>query len=96
MSASRAIAATPHGNALPTPDGRSPLIAPAGAPHRWQNFAPGVSGARQLPHTAPARGAPQLAQNFPVADAPQDGHATVPPDDDGEGGGPGVVMGVEI
>lgn len=34
-----------------------------------------MSGARQLEHEAPARGAPHSAQNFPVDAAPQDGQA---------------------
>jgi hypothetical protein len=39
-------------------------------------LAPGVSGARQAEHAAPARGAPQLAQNFPDAAEPQEGQVT--------------------
>jgi hypothetical protein len=46
---------------------------PAGVPHRWQKRAPGVSGAAQLPQTAPASAVPQLEQKRPVAAAPQDG-----------------------
>ena len=44
-------------------------VAPAGVPQRWQNFAPGVSDARQVEQTAPSSGAPQLAQKRPEAGA---------------------------
>ena len=71
--ANSAMAATAQGSTVPTPEGRSGW-APAGVPQRWQNFAPGVSAARQDVHAAPARGAPQVEQNFPAAAAPQDGH----------------------
>src|SRR5688500_13689912 len=75
IRASRAIAATAHGSAFPTPEDRSAAIVPAGVPHRWQNFAPGVRRARHVPHAAPCKGAPQFEQNFPVASAPQAGQA---------------------
>src|SRR5215472_3588203 len=73
MSATSAMAATAHGSAEPKP--RSPLtararasaLAPAGVPHRWQNFAPGVKAVPQATHSAPASGAPQFEQNFPDA-----------------------------
>jgi hypothetical protein len=42
-------------------------------PHRWQNFAPGLSGAAHDAQVAPASGEPQLAQYRPVAGAPQAG-----------------------
>jgi hypothetical protein len=50
-------------------------VAPAraGAPQRWQKFAPGVSGAEQFAHALPGSGAPQLEQNFPLAGAWQAG-----------------------
>lgn len=40
-------------------------------PQRWQNFAPGVSGAPQVEQVAPSSGAPQLAQKRPEAGAEQ-------------------------
>lgn len=51
------------------PEPNPTAAAEAGAPHLWQNFAPGVSAAPQLAQAAPASGAPQLEQNFPVEDA---------------------------
>ena len=48
-------------------------MAPAGVPQRWQNRAPGVSGAAQLAQVAPASAVPQLEQKRPVAAAPQEG-----------------------
>ena len=42
--------------------------AAAGVPQRWQNLAPGVNAVWQTAHCAPASGAPQLEQYFPVAD----------------------------
>jgi hypothetical protein len=79
--------ATAHGNAagkplasLPAP-GVAAAPIPAGVPHRWQNFAPGVSGTRHDAQTAPCRGAPQLAQNLPEAGAAQLGQVVE------EGGG---------
>jgi hypothetical protein len=59
----------------------------AGVPHRWQNLAPGVREAPQAPHVAPASGAPQLEQNFPLAGVPHDAHAAATPaggDESGE------------
>lgn len=90
------MAATAQGSALPTPDCRSPDIAPAGAPQRWQNFAPAVSGARHAPQTAPCSGAPQLAQNFPDAAAPHDGHVLAAVGWSGDGCDWGDVEGVVI
>ncbi|HSU94758.1 MAG TPA: hypothetical protein VLI43_13700 [Gemmatimonadaceae bacterium] len=52
--------------------------APAAVPQRWQNFAPGVRIVAQAAQRAPARGEPQLAQNCPLAAAPQPGHVTEP------------------
>ena len=46
-------------------------VAPATRPQRWQNFAPGVSGARQPPQSAPSTGAPHCAQNRPSTWAEQ-------------------------
>jgi len=51
-------------------------------PQRWQNFAPGVSGTRQVEQTAPSSGAPQLAQKRPEAGAEQLGQVV-----EGEAGG---------
>lgn len=48
----------------------------AGAPHRWQNFAPAEM---VLPHPGQAReamAAPQLLQNWPVPATPQAGQGT--------------------
>jgi hypothetical protein len=97
-SARSAIAATAHGRAFEPPSARPAAAAPAGVPQRWQNLAPGVRGARQDEHAAPASGAPQLAQNFPSATAPQDGHGA---DETGggvageAGEGEGEVIGVK-
>jgi hypothetical protein len=52
-------------------------VAPAAVPQRWQNFAPGDSGAAHEPHVAPAKGVPQFEQNLPVDAAPHDGHWVV-------------------
>lgn len=83
MIATMAIAATAHGStggacagvpacagdsATPPPNCAA-AAADAGAPHLWQNLAPGVSGAPQLAHAAPVSGAPQLEQNFPLEEA---------------------------
>src|SRR5687767_9421369 len=74
MSASSAIPATAQGSALPTPSARGVgAFSPTGVPHRWQNLAPGVSDARHVAHATPCSGVPQLAQNRPLASAPQDG-----------------------
>ncbi|MEP6991603.1 MAG: hypothetical protein ABJA80_11800 [bacterium] len=48
-------------------------VAPTGVPHRWQNFAPGVSGAAQVAHVAPSSAVPQLEQKRPADGSPQDG-----------------------
>ena len=70
INASSAMAATDQGKAVDIPVGRAAGL-PAGVPHRWQNLAPGVSGARQAAHAAPCRGAAQFAQKFPVPSVPQ-------------------------
>jgi hypothetical protein len=51
--------------------------APTGVPHRWQNFAPGVSDERQPAQVAPESDAPHEAQNWPAADAPHAGQVMV-------------------
>src|SRR5215831_4173264 len=72
MSATKAIAATPHGNA--DEKLRSSRAAwPAGVPHRWQNFAPGESAVPQAAQVTPTRAAPHAEQNLPFAAAPHDG-----------------------
>jgi len=47
-------------------------------------LAPGVSGAVHAAHVAPASGAAQFEQNFPVAAAPHAGH-NIPAFDAGGG-----------
>jgi hypothetical protein len=72
INATNAIAATPHGKA----DEKlrsSRAACPAGVPHRWQNFAPGVSCAPQDAQATPTIAAPQAEQNLPLAAAPHDG-----------------------
>ncbi|HET7551374.1 MAG TPA: hypothetical protein VFK04_08785 [Gemmatimonadaceae bacterium] len=82
--------ATAQGSAAGKPLGSACAVgvgaaaAPAGVPQRWQNFAPGVSGTRQVEQTAPSSGAPQLAQKRPDAGAAQLGQVV-------EGGAGGVV-----
>jgi hypothetical protein len=72
------MAATAQGITLPSPGARvEVLLVPAGVPQRWQKRAPGVSGAAQLAHAAPASAVPQLEQNRPVAAAPQVGQRAV-------------------
>jgi hypothetical protein len=71
------MAATAHGITLPSPGARAEPLVPAGVPQRWQKRAPGVSGAAQLAHAAPASAVPQLEQNRPVAAAPQVGQGAV-------------------
>jgi hypothetical protein len=72
INATNAIAATPHGKA--DEKLRSSRTAfPAAAPHRWQNFAPGVSCAPQDAQGTPTSTAPQAEQNLPLAAAPHDG-----------------------
>lgn len=46
------------------------VLAAAGLPHAWQNFAPAVMDAPHAPQVAPASGAEQLLQNRPEAGAP--------------------------
>src|ERR1019366_4658336 len=48
------------------------LLAPA--PHLWQNRAPVARGVPHVRHVAVPRGAPQAAQKFPLAGAPQREH----------------------
>jgi hypothetical protein len=72
INATRAIAATAHGN--DDEKLRSSRVAwLAGVPHRWQNFAPGVSCAPQDAQATPTTAAPQAEQNLPFAAAPHDG-----------------------
>src|ERR1700682_5506616 len=59
--ARKASAATIQGSEFVF-DPAADAAAPAGAPQRWQNFAPGLSSAEHEAHVAPARGVPQLAQ----------------------------------
>ena len=47
--------------------------APAGAPHSWQNFAPGVSPSPQTPQRASPTTAPHSVQKRPDAGVPHDG-----------------------
>ena len=81
MSATSAIAATLHGSALENERGScappaAGTTAPAGAPHLWQNFAPGASAVPHAAHVAPTRDAPQLEQNFPIEVSPHAEHLT--------------------
>lgn len=65
----------PAGGACQAPGAAAP--PETGVPQEPQNFAP---GARAVPHLAqarPWREAPQLLQNFPVAEAPHEGQLTV-------------------
>lgn len=71
-SARNASAATIHGSGL-VAAGRTAAPAVAGVPQRWQNLAPGESGAAHEVHVAPDSGAPQLAQKRPSAGAPHEG-----------------------
>lgn len=48
-----------------------PASAPTGVPQRWQNLAPGVSSAEQLPQVTPSIAAPHSAQYFPAEGWPQ-------------------------
>src|SRR5439155_19839752 len=57
--ATSAIPATGHGRTdekLRESEDCDEAPARAGVPHRWQYFAPGVSGASHAAHLAPARG----------------------------------------
>jgi hypothetical protein len=83
MSATSAIAATPQGSEVDNVVRGAVAAAPAGVPHRWQNLAPGVSGAEHAPHVAPASDAPQFEQNLPTVSAPQVGHFTAAAGADG-------------
>src|SRR5687767_11967497 len=68
------MAANAHGRAVAPRDSAPPAAgaaAPAARPQRWQNLAPGVSGARQPPQSAPSTGAPHCAQNRPSTWAEQ-------------------------
>lgn len=69
MSATSAMAATVHGSADAKLRGSSAAVADADVPHRWQNRAPGVSGAPHCTQSAPASEAPQFEQNLPDASA---------------------------
>src|SRR5829696_5547744 len=73
MSASRAMEATAQGSAAAPPRRSTglPRAAPTAVPQRWQNLAPAESADPHAAHTAPSRGTPQLAQNRPLAAAPQ-------------------------
>jgi len=73
MSDTSASAATAQGSTLANPPFDVADAAPAGAPQRWQKWAPVVSDAEQLPQVAPASAVPQLEQKRPLAAAPQDG-----------------------
>ena len=78
MSAHIAIRATAQGSgSRPTLGTVAGAWAPAGVPHRWQNFAPGVREVRHPPQVAPESDAPQEAQNWPDAEAPQAGQLMV-------------------
>ena len=73
VSETSASAATAQGSALAKPRDGAAAVAPAGVPQRWQKRAPGVSGAEQVAHEAPASAVPQLEQKRPVAGAPHEG-----------------------
>jgi hypothetical protein len=47
---------------------------PTGVPHRWQNFAPGESGALQAAHDDAVTGAPHSVQKRPLTAAPHLAH----------------------
>ena len=72
MSDTRAIPATAQGTADAKLRCAARLSAPAGAPQRWQNLAPGVNGALHEPQVAPASGAPQFEQKLPVETVPHE------------------------
>jgi hypothetical protein len=72
-TAQGSAAGKPLGSACAVTPAAGAAAAPAGVPQRWQNFAPGVSGTRQVEQTAPSSGAPQLAQKRPEAGAEQFG-----------------------
>jgi hypothetical protein len=86
-SATSAMAATPHGSAEEklrwSADAAAP--DPTAVPHRWQNFAPGVSAAPHAAQVAPPNDAPQFGQNLLPCGARvwHDGHVTVGPVGDG-------------
>jgi hypothetical protein len=68
-------------------------VEPAGVPQRWQKRAPGVSGAEQVAHVAPASAVPQVEQKRPDAGLPHEGHGfTVASDVAAAEGLVGVVM----
>src|SRR5688500_7102800 len=71
-SARKASAATIHGSAFVLGSWGTALVDPTAEPQRWQNFAPGLSVAEHAAHLAPASGAPQFAQYWPVPGVPQD------------------------
>jgi len=82
------MAATAQGRADADAAGRVSLAAmgrdPTAVPQRWQNFAPGVSGAAHDAHVAPASGAAQFEQNFPVPGVPHAGQTIAAPGAGGE------------
>jgi hypothetical protein len=92
MTASSEIPAMLHGRIELLLRGSAGVSAPAGDPQRWQNLAPGVSGAPHAAQVAPASGAAQFEQNFPVAEAPHEGHRVVASDAVEGGGGGGEAM----
>jgi hypothetical protein len=67
-----------QGRVVDVASGRRVPGAPAAVPQRWQNFAPGVRIVAQAAQRAPASGEPQLAQNCPLAAAPQPGQGAEP------------------
>src|SRR6201995_5374566 len=77
MNATSAMPATAHGSPDCRPLWLTGPSAPAAVPHRWQNFAPGVSGALHAAQFAATSVAPQFEQNLPETFALQPGHVTV-------------------
>jgi hypothetical protein len=62
-------------------------------PQRWQNRAPGVSGAEQVAQLAPARAVPQVEQKRPAAGVPHEGQGSAAePGAGAEDVGGGVVI----
>src|SRR4051812_23573376 len=68
--------ATAHGTPDAKPCWFAGPSAPAAVPQRWQNFAPGVSGAPQAAQSADTSVAPQFEQNLPDALALHPGQVT--------------------
>jgi len=75
-SARKASAATIHGSELVFVS-RGVVVVPTAVPQRWQNLAPGLSGAAHDAQGAPASGAPQFAQYRPLAAVPQEAQVAV-------------------